>query len=207
MSRAWQQGSLVAAVSAFPPTAPSVGKPLVVKVGGSLLTRREWAAGLTTLLEPIAAPRLIVAGGGPPVDALRAIDAMNPLSPWVMHELAIDTMGVTARLVAAALGVPLVAAPNAAPNAAPIAVLDTPTWLRQDGRLAALPIGWHVTSDSIAAFVASHCGGRLLLVKSVPPPGFATGLTALSEAGWVDRHFPTAAGPLTAIDWAAPEHE
>ena len=196
MSHAWQQGSLVAAASAPPPSGP-----LVVKVGGSLLTQPAWAAGLAALLEPIAAPLLIVVGGGPLVDALRAIDAESPQPPAVMHELAIDTMGVTARLVAAALGVALVAD---APSSAAIAVLDAPAWLRHGGRLAALPVGWHVTSDSIAAFVASHCGGRLLLVKSVPPPLSADDLAALGAAGWVDRYFPTASLPLASIAWAAP---
>jgi aspartokinase-like uncharacterized kinase len=195
MSLGWQEGSLVA-------SAPPVAGPLGVKVGGSLLTRPDWAAGLAALLEPLTAPLLIVVGGGPLVDALRAIDARSPQPAAVMHELAIDTMGVTARLMAAALGVPLVIDAPRRDAEAPIAVLDAPAWLRHGGRLAVLPVGWHVTSDSIAAFVASRCGGRLLLVKSVPPP--IADLTSLGEAGWVDRYFPTASLPLTSIMWAAP---
>jgi hypothetical protein len=74
---------------------------------------------------------------------------------------------VTARLVAAALGLPLAAAGSAA---APAVVLDVPAWLGGGGRAAALPCGWQVTSDSIAALVAVEHGAGLLLAKSAPPP-------------------------------------
>jgi hypothetical protein len=110
-------------------------------------------------------------------------------------------MGVTARLAAAALGLPLVVE---ADTAAPAAVLDAAAWLGHAGRLAALPVGWHVTSDSIAAAVAADGGGRLFLVKSVPPPCPGPDLTSLAAAGWVDDFFPTAAAPLAEVRWAAP---
>lgn len=175
--------------------------PMVVKIGGSLLARPGWPAEVMVLLAAISPPWLVVAGGGRLVDALRAFDAAAPQPPELMHDLAIRCMGVTARLAAAALGLPLVVE---ADTAAPAAVLDAAAWLGHAGRLAALPVGWHVTSDSIAAAVAADGGGRLFLVKSVPPPCPGPDLTSLAAAGWVDDFFPTAAAPLAEVRWAAP---
>jgi hypothetical protein len=81
-------------------------------------------------------------------------------------------------------------------------VLDAPSWLAVGTRLADLPVGWHVTSDSIAAAVAAACNAALWLAKSEPPP--AGDLECLARAGWVDDYFPLAAAPLGRIEWAAP---
>jgi aspartokinase-like uncharacterized kinase len=72
------------------------------------------------------------------------------------------------------------------------------------GHRDTLPIGWRVTSDSIAAAVAATVGAELILAKRVPPPGPASDLESLAAAGWVDEHFPTAARGLGGIGWAAP---
>jgi hypothetical protein len=185
----WRHGLL------RPADEPPAERPLVVKVGGSLLTRPSWASALAALLAAGQGPRTIVVGGGAVVDGLRAIDAADPRPADAMHWLAVDALGITARLVAEALELPLVATPAKGTTA----VLDVPRWLRG---AAALPVGWHVTSDSIAALVAAGWGGGLLLAKSIPPP--AAGLDALVAAGWLDPHFPEAARPLRSIAWAAP---
>lgn len=196
MTCAWLRGHLLPA----PPVASPVG-PLVIKLGGSLLARPDWPGRIASLLEPLANPWLMVVGGGPLVDALRAVDAACPRPPALMHALAIDAMGITARLMAVTLGVPLVAEPHPVPSTG---ILDAPTWLRGGDRMQQLPIGWDVTSDSIAAFVATCVGGRLLLVKSVPPPCPGDDREAMAAAGWVDGHFPQASRGLTSISWAAP---
>ena len=70
-----------------------------------------------------------------------------------------------------------------------------------------LPIGWHVTSDSIAAFAAATLRADLLLAKSVPPPRLPAGeppLELLARAGWVDAFFPEAAAAVERIGWACP---
>lgn len=174
--------------------------PLIVKLGGSLLSATEWPRSVAALLASLPAPRLIVTGGGPLVDGLRCIDDARPLPPELVHRLAIACMGHTARIVSAALNVPLVR--QIADTGGPTAVLDCPAWLERDDHLAALPVGWHVTSDSIAATVATACGGGLVLVKSVMPAH--DDITRLAAAGWVDEWFPTAARPLAHIAWAAP---
>jgi hypothetical protein len=171
----------------------------VVKFGGSLLSRPHWPDELRGLLDLLEGPRTIVVGGGAIVDGLRSIDAASPRSPELMHHLAIEAMGITARLVAAVIGLPVAVVPASSSG---VVVLDASSWLAAGGRAAGLPIGWQVTSDSIAAAVAGSCGAGLLLAKSVPPP--AVGLPALVASGWLDPFFPTAATSLAEIHWAAP---
>jgi hypothetical protein len=145
-----------------------------------------------------------VVGGGAVVDGLRVLDRAVPQSPQLMHDLAIDAMRLTARLVAAAMSLPLAAIP---PDDENVTVLDVPAWLGIGLRTTTLPVGWQVTSDAIAARVAAEHGGSLLLAKSAPPPpctGDADLLSSLARAGWVDEHFPVAAGALITIEWAAP---
>lgn len=193
MTRGWRSGIL---------RGGGIGPPpLVVKLGGSLLTRRGWGRDVTSLLASLPAPRVLVVGGGAPVDGLRAIDRAEPLPPARAHGLAIELMGLTARIAASVLNVPLVSAPT--DGTAATAVLDAAAWLEASGRLDTLPVGWHVTSDSIAAVVADSCAAGLVLAKTVPPPG--DDLERLAVSGWIDAWFPTAAGPLTHIAWAAPE--
>jgi aspartokinase-like uncharacterized kinase len=189
MSGAWRFGILQEAAAARP------GRPLVVKIGGSLLARPAWPEWIAALVAATHGPRVFVVGGGPVVDGLRAIDAAAPQPAEAMHWLAIEAMGLTARVVAQALRLPLVTSPAGLPAG----VLDVPSWLRGD---TSLPGSWHVTSDSIAAAAAVATGAGLLLVKSVPPP--ENDLSTAATAGWVDSHFPVAAADLAHIAWAAP---
>lgn len=171
------------------------GRPLVVKIGGSLLARPAWPEAIAALLEATAGPRVIVVGGGPVVDGLRAIDAAAPQPAAVLHWRAIEALGITARLVAAAVGLPLAKSPTTTA----MVVLDAAGWMQND---QGLPEGWHVTSDSIAAVVAARAGGGLLLAKSVSPP--TADLQALASCGWIDPHFPAVASAAGRIGWAAP---
>ena len=199
----WRHGTLRGEDRRVSSPAARRARPLVMKVGGSLLSRPGWPSRLAALIATVDGRiRRIVVGGGGVVEGLRGIDRAAPQPPDVMHTLAIECMGVTARLVAAALGLPIVAGVD---GPARVAVLDVPAWL---GHAADphLPGGWHVTSDSIAARVAAEFAAGLLLVKSVPPPPCPDGpqlLAALARAGWVDEYFPRAAAGLDAIDWAA----
>ena len=191
MTVAWQQGMIRG--------EPQRPAGHVVKVGGSLLDRPDWPRAIAALVAELK-PTLVVVGGGQVVDGLRAIDAACPRPARLMHDLAIDAMSLTARLVADAIGLPVVHGVEAAAG-----VLDVTGWLRAAGPVAALPVGWHVTSDSIAALVASVTSRGLVLAKSVPPPVGGDDLDALAAAGWVDAHFPLAAAGVAEIGWAAPE--
>lgn len=209
MSCVWRTGDLLVS------TAPLAATPLVVKFGGSLFSRPSWPDDLRALLAARAGARLVVVGGGPLVDGLRAIDAASRQAEGLMHELAIACMGITARLVAAELGLPLLADPgdlgdlgDRTPAASGrVAVLDAARWFAACPHGRGLPAGWQVTSDCIAARVAGD-RGRLLLVKSVPPPEqpptVVDAIAALAGTGWVDDHFPVVATGLAAVSWAAP---
>lgn len=176
----------------------------IIKVGGSLLALPGWPALVAELVRDRAARRavLVVVGGGAIVDGLRAIDLAAPQPPMTTHAVAIDLMGATARLVAAALRLPLVVDRPAGPAA----VLDVPRWLAVPGRFERLPPGWDVTSDSIAAEIACVTGGDLLVAKRVAPPRCPDGhrLEQLAHSGWVDDHFPRVAAGVAQITWAAP---
>lgn len=193
MMAAWRRGPLRAG------SAPAAG--WVVKVGGSLLGRRGWPELLAELLTDLRAEHpapLLVVGGGGVADGLRAIDHVSPRPPALMHDLAIDAMSLTARIVADALALPVVTGAGGG------GVLDSAGWLEATGRGPRLPAGWHVTSDSIAALVAAETRRGLLLAKRVPPPEDGHDLPRLAAAGWIDAYFPEAVSGVTAIDWAAP---
>lgn len=66
--------------------------------------------------------------------------------------------------------------------------------------LEPLPAGWHVTSDSLAAWLAIRWAGELLLMKSVPP--HRNGHAAATSFSVVDRYFPNLAAELPRIWWA-----
>lgn len=174
----------------------------VIKFGGSLLGRASWPDELQALWEGFTGSTTIVVGGGAMVEALRSIDAACPRPAEVMHRLAIEAMGVTARLVAESAALPLVAEPARDDR---VVVLDAAAWLSHAGRYDDLPSGWQVTSDSIAAVVASASAATLLLAKSVPPSRSTGDLVSLARQGWVDDHFPVAAAELERIEWAVPK--
>jgi len=200
---AWRRGCVRTVVLGA--RRPVLGSLLVIKIGGSLLSRPGWPALLAALVATRPPrPCCLVVGGGAVVEGLRAIDQATPQPAAVMHELAIDAMRLTARLVAGAVRLPLATTP---PDAHGVVVLDVPAWLAVGSRATSLPADWQVTSDAIAARVAVVHGGQLLLAKSVPPPPCpesADLLGALAAAGWVDNYFPAAAASLTTIEWAAP---
>lgn len=178
----------------------------VVKVGGSLLELAElpqlWRAWRE---QQAPAVDVLLAGGGPFADAVREADAAHRLADSVAHELAIQCLGVTARLLAALLPAARLvgrlhdarAASVAAPPA-PVVVDLWQCWQHSDAgsALRRLPASWAVTSDSLAAIVARELGAKeLVLLKSADAP--AAALPALAERGYVDAWFPQAAAGLS----------
>ncbi len=176
---------------------------MTVKIGGSLLVRRDWPQLLGGLLDASDAPLQIIVGGGPVVDGLRQLDAASPQPAERMHRMAITAMAITASMVAEELGLPVCREPPAA--ASRHGVIHPEAW-QASGGFAGLPASWEVTSDSLAAIIAATVGQPLLLVKSVRPPhaGEPPLVPKLAEAGWVDPYFPQAADRLSGLAWAAP---
>ncbi len=172
----------------------------VIKLGGSLLgwpestgCFRSWLAA-----EPPAA-NVVIVGGGPIVESLRELDRDCPLADEAAHWLAIRAMGITAAILAqqfdnARLVTSLEALQLAEPEC--LQILDVERFLRDDhGTPGALPCGWHVTSDSIAARVATVLrASELVLLKSTSPSGATR--EAWSRSAFVDPHFPRASQTL-----------
>jgi 5-(aminomethyl)-3-furanmethanol phosphate kinase len=142
-------------------------RPLVVKVGGGLL-RDEGLEGLRRAcaeVDEIATrrPILVVPGGGPFADAVRAVDARVGLADEVAHVLALRAMDQ--------LGVLLM---RMLPDAEPLGDLVAP---RTVGMLAVeqafagrddVPASWAVTSDSLAVLAAGAIGAdEAILLKPV----------------------------------------
>jgi len=160
-----------------------VSVDLVVKIGGSLLQRvDEFDRVLGVVAELGRARRLlIVPGGGPFADAVRAVDARVRLSDDAAHWMAILAMDQHAHLIAERLvhsalvtGATEIAQ---AQSSGRIPVLAPYQWLRE---VDPLPHSWDVTSDSIAAWCAHAVGAsQLVLIK---PSGTSGGDV-------VDRYF------------------
>lgn len=161
----------------------------VVKVGGALLDRPDAADGVVRALVSAAARGariLVVPGGGPFADTVRAVDARVRIEPAVAHWMAVLAMEQYALLLASrARGCRLVR--NAEESAAALAAFQLPVlapyrWLRESDPL---PHSWDVTSDSVAAWLAGELGAdRLILVKPV------AGARASLVDAWFERALP-----------------
>jgi aspartokinase-like uncharacterized kinase len=165
---------------------------VVVKVGGGLLKCAEDLAGVLATIGSVARQRrlLVVPGGGPFADAVRAVDERLHLSDDAAHWMAILAMDQYAHLLADRLEGSALAAGQreiaAALAAGQIPILAPSRWLRDADPL---PHSWDVTSDSIAAWVAGEVGAcRLVLIKpsgasgSVVDADFARALPA--DVAW-----------------------
>ena len=146
-------------------------------------------------------------------DAIRQLHELGRISDRNAHWLAIRAMRLTAFLQSAChanwpFGVSwekLCSANRsgaAAVDARPMTVcIPDPLEFMQaiepyaNGR--SLPVGWHVTSDSIAARVAELVSAEeLVLIKACPPPmtlNRQTDFGAWAAAGYVDEWFPQVA--------------
>ena len=170
----------------------------VVKIGGSLLATRaieripEWLADRPNLFN------ILVVGGGEDVNQIRVRQPIEGISDAVAHWRSIALMRKTAASVSSRLKTighdfpvleRLEAVGLESYNAS--AILDVEAFLRQDAKQPdALPLDWTVTSDSIAAKIASVvCAVELVLLKSITPPATST-VTSIADDGIVDQYFP-----------------
>jgi 5-(aminomethyl)-3-furanmethanol phosphate kinase len=166
-----------------------VSVDVVVKIGGSLLQRVEEFDRVLGVVAELGRARrlLIVPGGGPFADAVRAVDARVRLSDDTAHWMAILAMDQHAHLIAERLvdSALVTSATEIAhvQSSGRTPVLAPYRWLRE---VDPLPHSWDVTSDSIAAWCAHAVGAsQLVLIK---PSGALGGDV-------VDRYFSQALPP------------
>ena len=192
----------------------------VVKVGGGL-GRGAGDDALRGLCAAVGAlgerhPLLVVPGGAGFADAVRDADRRFGLTAAASHRMAILGMEqfgwVLSELIPRAVRCADLA------RARELAGRRTPVLLPAGLPLDTLPASWHVTSDSIAAWVADQVGAvRLVLVKEAdglfadPPARGApierlsvSDLAALRSAGRaedVDEHLPAMLGSARFETW------
>jgi aspartokinase-like uncharacterized kinase len=184
----------------------------VIKVGGSLFDWPELPRRLTEMIDARqAADReerlVLIAGGGPAADVVRALDRIHGLDERSAHRLALYAMDLTAIILAELVPgtVPVqsldslraVCTDGSIPVLAPRLILDD---FERSGR-DRLPASWDVTSDTIAAWMALHIGAdRLILLKSAPLPLGTTRLDA-ARLELVDPMLPIVAEPLPRVEY------
>ena len=166
---------------------------MVVKVGGSLFDLEGLGHRLAAWLGTLVPQRVVlVPGGGPFANVIRQLDAQHGLGEETSHQLAMASLTLAARFLAAVV-----------PRAVAVDTLSACLRLWQEGHIPVLdpvqiligeadggsPHTWETTSDSIAARIASVAGARLLiLLKSVSLPG-EMGWEEAALRGYVDRWF------------------
>ncbi|MBK6422398.1 MAG: hypothetical protein IPI38_18265 [Gemmatimonadetes bacterium] len=159
----------------------------VVKVGGGLLATPALLPRVGRALARLGTgqPLVVIPGGGPFAEQVRQFDRAHGLSPTAAHWMAILAMDQYAWVLAGAVpGSRLVDDRPGVLQAhrdGVLPVLAPSRWLRAADEL---PHRWEVTSDSLAAYLATLLGAEeLLLVKPV------AGGTELVDA-WFARVVP-----------------
>jgi aspartokinase-like uncharacterized kinase len=166
----------------------------VVKVGGSLLDWPELGPRLRAWLASCAGQMVLVPGGGPTTDVIRALDQQHGLGEERAHWLALRALTLNAHFLAVLLPATEVVADRAGTDAAWQAgrtpILDAHTFLLSDeGRPGALAHTWATGSDVIAVRAAALLGARrLVLLKSAAVPK-AVDWEELGRRGLVDPGF------------------
>jgi aspartokinase-like uncharacterized kinase len=141
--------------------------PVVVKVGGGLL-RAEGLDGLRRGCAEVVAmaqrrPLLVVPGGGPFADAVRAVDAQVGLADDVAHVLALRAMDQLGALLRGLLPGAELLSGLVAPAALGL-LLVAPAFADRPE----VPQSWAVTSDSLAVLAAAAIGApEAVLLKPV----------------------------------------
>lgn len=164
--------------------------PLVLKLGGSLAETGRLRDHLA-LLGRARRAVVVVPGGGPFADAVRAAQKSMGFSDAAAHDMALLAMHQMAEAMCD-LAPRLVAVERLDAMAAAWRRHRVPVWLPT--KLCAgdrrIPRDWSITSDGLAARLAERlCDAEVALVKSCPVPAAASA-PALARAGIVDPVFP-----------------
>ena len=183
----------------------------VLKLGGSLLTRKDWPACLRSWLHSQSpALNLLIIGGGEIVEAVRELDEVHQINAAFAHWLCIDLLSSTLQ-VASHLLPDLSVITSAGELQSTVAELHTcatpATFLvnvnafygRHTTNLL-LPEDWSTTSDSLAAWLALQVNAdELVLFKSVASPAGVSSVIELADLGIVDRALVRLADRLKAM--------
>ena len=167
----------------------------VAKLGGSHAFSDTLPAWLAAL-EGCAGKLVLVCGGGPFADAVRAAQPRMGFDDAAADAMALLAMEQYA-VALAATGRRFVVAGSRAAIRTALRAGKVPIWaprrmVTTARRVpASIPPSWEVTSDSLAAWLAGELAAqRLFLIKRVVVADPCPTAEALVEAGMVDRAFP-----------------
>jgi aspartokinase-like uncharacterized kinase len=176
---------------------------LVVKIGGSLLTRPDLGPAIASWLDQRLAGRQrqtqvnLIVGGGAIVDAFRHLDAIHSLDPVLLHWQCVAALRHTGEILAELIPGSVVIDSEAAFKShcrSAIAVgnfviIPDTFYHRNSGDC--LPCDWQTTSDSIAALLANKIDAeKLVLLKSCDIPQ-CIDLSDAACRGIIDPVLPT----------------
>ncbi len=177
---------------------------VVVKLGGSLAASPHLPILLRLLARAAAdgLPIVVVPGGGPFADAVRAAQAACPFDDAAAHDMALLAMAQYGRLLGALLPEETHLAWAAADVVAALAGQQRRAivWL-PDPRRDALQVerSWRIGADALALWLAGYIEAqRLILVKSCAPPAEQSQV-ALAVAGNIDAAYPEMAAGLPSV--------
>ncbi|MCC7048137.1 MAG: hypothetical protein IT562_15600 [Alphaproteobacteria bacterium] len=169
----------------------------VVKLGGSLAEWPDLRRWVALLAMPRAVDLVVVPGGGPFADQVRAAQARWRFSDGVAHRMAVLAMEQYGLMLCGLSRGRLVPAERPAAIRAALKAGRTPVWSARalvfdDARGSrTIAQSWDMTSDSLAAWLARRLrADHLVLVKSARVPKRCAGLRALARTGLVDAAFP-----------------
>lgn len=163
----------------------------VVKLGGSHARSRHLAAWLD-VLSRCGGRAVIVSGGGPFADAVRATQPIMRFDDRAAHHMALLAMEQYA-LALASLQPRFTLAASVTAIRHALRADRVPVWspVAMVLRAREIPPSWDITSDSLAAWLAGRIGAnQLLLVKHGAAPAGAVDAAALAARGVVDPAFP-----------------
>jgi aspartokinase-like uncharacterized kinase len=165
---------------------------IVVKLGGSLADDPALAHWLHELARNRSACFVVVPGGGPFADAVRAAQRRWRFADEVAHVMAVGAMDQFAYLLC---GIEKGSLPCSTLEQIEAAWVSgrLPVWLpaRLVTRDQQLPRNWDVTSDTISAWLANALGASgLVLVKSCDLASDLKDLAPLAASGVIDPGLP-----------------
>jgi dihydroneopterin aldolase len=165
--------------------------PAVIKIGGSCAFSLDLRRWITAVAE-CGGRALVVPGGGPFADAVRAAQPRMGFDDMAAHHMAMLGMEQFGYALAS-FDRRLAVADSMEDLQRVLSDGNVPIWLpaRMAMQAADIPPSWEVTSDSLAAWLAGKLrAARLILLKQVelPPQPIAVGV--LVEKDIVDPAFP-----------------
>ncbi len=173
------------------PATRHARRPIVVKLGGSVVRGRElgaWLDAITGSPEPL----VVVPGGGALADEVRACQANLGFGDAHAHRMALLAMDQLAWAVAGLRPGFAVGATEAELDQA-LARGEVAVWAPYAliaGRTD-IEESWRLTSDSLALWLAERLGAaRCYLIKSVERPRASLSARQLARDGVIDDAFP-----------------